>query len=178
VISIIRPTKHSTFFIMNSIRFAAPFLAVFLFSNCASIVSKSNWPVSVQSEKPGVEFVVKKADGSVVTSGKTPQQVTLASGNGFFKPGTYVLETHRKGKVLSTQQITATVNGWYFGNIIFGGLIGLVIVDPLTGAMYRLPETVTLSSATTASNTHHGQSLRIASIESLTQEQRAKLVRI
>jgi len=29
-------------------------------------------------------------------------------------------------------------NGWYIGNIVFGGLIGLLIVDPLTGAMYRL----------------------------------------
>ncbi len=34
--------------------------------------------------------------------------------------------------------INCSINGWYFGNIIFGGLIGLIIVDPATGAMYRL----------------------------------------
>ena len=31
------------------------------------------------------------------------------------------------------------MNGWYIGNILFGGLIGFLIVDPLTGAM--LPPT-------------------------------------
>jgi hypothetical protein len=30
------------------------------------------------------------------------------------------------------------VDGWYFGNLLFGGLIGLLIVDPATGAMYKL----------------------------------------
>jgi len=28
-------------------------------------------------------------------------------------------------------------NAWYIGNIIFGGIIGLVI-DPITGAIYKL----------------------------------------
>ena len=30
------------------------------------------------------------------------------------------------------------VEGWYWGNILFGGLIGMIIVDPATGAMYKL----------------------------------------
>ena len=30
------------------------------------------------------------------------------------------------------------MNGWYFGNILFGGLIGMIAVDPATGAMYTL----------------------------------------
>ncbi len=30
------------------------------------------------------------------------------------------------------------VDGWYWGNIVFGGLIGWLIVDPATGAMYKL----------------------------------------
>ena len=30
------------------------------------------------------------------------------------------------------------VNGWYFGNLLIGGLIGMLIVDPATGAMYKL----------------------------------------
>jgi hypothetical protein len=34
--------------------------------------------------------------------------------------------------------VEGQVNGWYFGNIIFGGLIGLLAVDPATGAMYTL----------------------------------------
>jgi len=34
--------------------------------------------------------------------------------------------------------VKLTVDGWYFGNVLFGGLIGILIVDPATGAMYTL----------------------------------------
>jgi hypothetical protein len=145
-------------------------------SNCASIVSKNSWPVSIQSQPSGVEFLVKKPDGTVISNGKTPQIVTLNSGAGYFKPAKYIVETKSRGRVVSTQEITANINGWYFGNILVGGPIGMVIVDPLTGAMYRLPETVTLSGQKLTVNTP--QSLTIASIGTFSQEQRSKLVRI
>lgn len=29
------------------------------------------------------------------------------------------------------------MDGWYLGNILIGGLIGMLIVDPASGAMYR-----------------------------------------
>ena len=39
--------------------------------------------------------------------------------------------------------LNGTVSGWYFGNILFGGLLGIVAIDPATGAMYKLqPDTV------------------------------------
>jgi hypothetical protein len=34
--------------------------------------------------------------------------------------------------------LDSSVSGWYFGNLAFGGVIGMLIVDPLTGAMYNL----------------------------------------
>ncbi len=34
--------------------------------------------------------------------------------------------------------LSGTMSGWYIGNILFGGLIGMLVVDPQTGAMYRL----------------------------------------
>jgi hypothetical protein len=34
--------------------------------------------------------------------------------------------------------VGSKVEGWYWGNILFGGLIGMIIVDPATGAMYKL----------------------------------------
>ncbi|MCG2921469.1 hypothetical protein KZ305_25620, partial [Escherichia coli] len=37
-----------------------------------------------------------------------------------------------------TMQVKSRLNGWYFGNIIFGGLIGILVVDPMTGAMFTL----------------------------------------
>jgi hypothetical protein len=35
-------------------------------------------------------------------------------------------------------QLKPSLSGWYFGNILFGGLIGMVAVDPNTGAMFNL----------------------------------------
>ena len=34
--------------------------------------------------------------------------------------------------------VGAKLGGWYAGNFIFGGLIGFLIVDPATGAMWTL----------------------------------------
>lgn len=34
------------------------------------------------------------------------------------------------------------MDGWYIGNLLFGGLIGMLIVDPATGAMYKLDDSV------------------------------------
>jgi hypothetical protein len=39
-------------------------------------------------------------------------------------------------------QMTRKFNGWYIGNLVFGGIIGLII-DPITGAICTLsPELV------------------------------------
>ena len=160
-------------------KFFIPTLAfsVVLFSSCASIVSKSSWPVSIQSNPSNLEFAVKKEDGTVVTTGKTPQIVTLDSKGGYFKAAKYTIESKKSGKVVSTTHLTAALNGWYFGNIIFGGPIGLLIVDPVTGAMYKFPETVEIHGVSmAANNTPH--SLNIVSIDTLTEDQKKQLVRL
>ena len=36
------------------------------------------------------------------------------------------------------QQVSSSLNGWYWGNILVGGLIGMLIVDPISGAMYEI----------------------------------------
>lgn len=30
------------------------------------------------------------------------------------------------------------LDGWYFGNILLGGVIGMLIVEPATGAMWKI----------------------------------------
>ena len=77
-------------------------------------------------------------------SGTTPLTVTLKKGRGYFKPESYVVRFAKEG--FQTREITVqgAINGWYFGNILFGGLIGMLAVDPSTGAMYTLqPKAVT-----------------------------------
>ena len=36
--------------------------------------------------------------------------------------------------------ITPELNPWYIGNLFFGGIVGMVIVDPLTGSMWTFYE--------------------------------------
>ncbi len=119
----------------------AVFLAtvVFTLSGCASIVSDSKYPVSVNSEPRGANFEVRNKSGSVVSSGATPSQVTLNAGAGYFSGETYKVTYSKEGYSDQQSVIDSGVDGWYWGNILFGGLIGMLIVDPATGAMYKLP---------------------------------------
>jgi hypothetical protein len=82
--------------------------------------------------------VQNKATNSTVHSGITPTTVTLSASEGYFQPAKYnILST------TGTQSLDATMDPWYAGNILFGG-IGL-FVDPATGAMWKLPKEVHLN---------------------------------
>lgn len=148
-----------------------------LLSSCASIVSRASRDVSIQSNPSGLAFSIINASGETIHSGTTPQTVNLTARGGYFKAAKYTVQVKRGSKVVGSHQVTAGINGWYFGNILIGGLVGLVIVDPLTGAMYRLPASITVDAASVAS-TSGPRTLTIASVDTLTPEQRASLVRL
>lgn len=111
-------------------------------SGCASIVSDSRYPVQVNSAPVGVSFEVKNEDNRVVASGVTPTNIMLKSGAGYFNGEEYTFTFTSECNSTRQQILDSELDGWYFGNIIFGGLIGLFVVDPLTGAMFKLPENV------------------------------------
>lgn len=150
--------------------------AALLFTGCASIVSKSNWPVQLGSTPAGAKVVVRDQKGAEIFAGVTPTQVTLKSGAGYFKSASYKLEFTKEGCAPQTVELRSRMNGWYIGNIVFGGLIGLLIVDPATGAMYRLDESVNPTLTPLASDLKPGE-LRIVSIEALSAQERQLLVR-
>lgn len=109
-----------------------------LFSGCASIVSDSTYPVEVKSIPSGRDFKIRDKRGKIVHTGVTPEVVNLKSGAGYFTKAEYSIEID-PGLLLP---IKSSFDTWYLGNIIFGGLIGMLIVDPLSGAMWKLPESV------------------------------------
>ena len=111
-------------------------------SSCASIVSKINYPVSVRSEPDAAAFVIRDEDGNEVHRGVTPATVTLAAGSSYFDKEHYEIVFTRDGMPSRTVHLDAKLDPWYFGNILFGGLIGMLIVDPLTGAMFKLDDAV------------------------------------
>ncbi len=119
-----------------------------LLGSCASIVSKSKYPVSIQSHPSGLEFDVIAKDGRAVHHGKTPEIVTLDADAGFFQRAKYTVQFRKDVARATDVQLDASLDPWYFGNIIFGGLIGILIVDPLTGAMWKLPNELVANCGT------------------------------
>jgi hypothetical protein len=133
-----------------------------LFTSCASIVSKSQWPVSLTSSPSGCQVAVKNSSGMVIHQATTPSIVTLPSSAGFFQPAQYQVEFSKKGLPTQTVSLSANVNGWWFGNIIFGGPLGILIIDPATGAMWKLPESCNASLSSIATLTNgNGKSIKI-----------------
>lgn len=114
----------------------APFL---LAAGCASIVSESEYPVQVSAVPWLTEFEIYDQNNVLVHSGYTPSTVKLKAGDGYFDGQRYTIKFHKAGYPEHVTQIDTSIDGWYWGNILLGGLVGMLIVDPLTGAMYKLP---------------------------------------
>ncbi len=119
--------------------------AVVALSGCASIVSDSSYPVNITSSPEQAGFEVVNSKGVTIQQGTTPEVVTLKSGTGYFGSETYTIKFQKEGYEEKTFTLDTSMDGWYVGNIVFGGLIGFLIVDPITGAMWKLPETATVS---------------------------------
>ncbi len=115
---------------------------VLLLTGCASIVSKTTYPVEVNSVPEAVSFEVKRPSGELICNGVTPQTVDLKSGAGYFRAGEYVVTFKKEGYEDQTYFLSGELDGWYVGNILIGGLIGFLIIDPATGAMWSLPESI------------------------------------
>lgn len=156
-------------------------IVVFMLSGCASIVSKSNWPVRIGSTPEGADFTITDiGTGQKIYTGKTPSTVILSSKGGYFKGRTYKVEVSKEGYRTLSTEIRSTINGWYFGNFLFGGLLGLLIVDPLTGSMWTLdPKDINLilEKATTGLPSDQ-RSLSVVSLEDVPDCLRNKMVRI
>lgn len=109
-------------------------------SGCASIMSGGMDHVSVTSKPQNAHFAISDENGKVVQQGTTPSTVTLARSDGFYDGQTYKVSFDADKHASKTVALDTTLNGWYLGNVIFGGALGLLIIDPATGAMWDLPE--------------------------------------
>jgi hypothetical protein len=152
------------------LKLAAGVVALAL-SGCASIISGGTQPVTIMSEPDGASVTVTNRTGEKIHNGITPATLTLKRGAGYFKPETYKVEVKKDGYEPRQLDIVSTVNGWYIGNILFGGLIGFLAVDPATGAMYSFPESVNATlNVSEKAVAGSAQSLTIVSTESMTPE--------
>jgi hypothetical protein len=113
-------------------------LSSILLSSCASIVSKSSTNVNIQGT-PGADVIVKDRKNNTVFQGVIPCTVNLKNAAGYFQKGIYTFDVS-KGTEKQTQTITASMNPWYAGNLCFGHFLGFFLIDPLTGAMYKIEQ--------------------------------------
>jgi hypothetical protein len=150
--------------------------------SCASIVSKSIYPVTIDSEPRGANVVITNRRGAEIFKGGTPALVKLKPGAGFFQRAVYDITISKDGYATKRVAISSTLNGWYFGNLLFGGLIGFLIVDPATGAMYRLKDTNVVETLVTdnktAAATQQTPQLKIYDINEIPETWKSKLVAI
>jgi uncharacterized protein YceK len=150
-----------------------------LLSGCASIFSGSTQTVTVNSEPVGAAVTVTNSAGAKVHSGTTPATFQLARGAGYFRAESYTIKLQKDGFAAKEINVTGNINGWYFGNILIGGLIGMLAVDPLTGAMYSFPDNVSAQLEKDAPKAAQAPgSLTLVSTESLSPEvmKQARLV--
>lgn len=112
-------------------------------SGCASIVSDSSYPVTLTTTPAGVSYTVTNTKkGYDMMSGETPATVSLPASNGFFSKAHYAVTFEKPGYDPVSVPLKAGMDGWYAGNILIGGLLGLLIIDPATGSMWKLDESV------------------------------------
>ena len=103
-----------------------------LLSGCATIVGGgSSQAVRVEATPGGAAFAVKSSSGLQMASGVAPQALRLPRKN------EYQIDFTVPGYQPQTAVITRGSNGWIWGNLLFGWIVGFAI-DFATGSAYKL----------------------------------------
>jgi len=110
------------------------------FLGCASIISGSNQDVRISSSPDNASIMIYGKHNIKIWDSSTPILVSLKRGDGYFSSASYRVEITKERYEKQTIQISSGLNGgWYLaGNLLLGGLIGWLVVDPVSGAMWTL----------------------------------------
>jgi hypothetical protein len=109
-----------------------------LLTGCASILDGGPKTVQINSNPEGAKVTISNREGKIICVQTTPVIVSLERSSGFFEGENYTLHFEEVGYYPYEAQVQSTLDGWYIGNVVFGGLIGILIVDPATGDMFTL----------------------------------------
>lgn len=98
-----------------------------LLVGCASIITGTSQQVSFSSDPSGAKVIIQPSG----MQGTTPFTAKLKKGK------SYIATAKKEGHEKAVQSIGTSFNGWVFGNLLFGGIIGLII-DVADGAYLNL----------------------------------------
>ena len=99
---------------------------VILTTSCASIVSGTTTKIAINSQPVGAKI---KSNGIII--GETPTTIEISN------KVTGAIAIEKQGYKTSYIPLKKSLNGWLWGNIVFGGVIGLV-VDLAAGGAYDI----------------------------------------
>jgi PEGA domain len=112
-------------------------IALALVASCGSIIHGRNQEIGIASTPVGARVTIDNQ-----TTANTPFVAKLSRKN------LHSVKVEADGYAPADLTLTRKVSGWAWGNIVFGGLIGLA-VDAGTGGLYKLtPEQLNTTLAT------------------------------
>ena len=149
----------------TKIVFVSLLIVPLLLTGCASILDGGPKTVQINSNPEGAKVTISNKEGKEICVQTTPTIVSLKRSSGFFEGESYTLAFEKAGYYPYETHVQSTLDGWYIGNVVFGGLIGILIVDPATGDMFTLsPRKVNCNLISTQAPLTTGQ-LKSAQIE-------------
>lgn len=101
-----------------------------LLSSCATIINGTDPTIlSTTSNPSGAKVTVRGLQNGEILSGNTPQSFSLSKGSDY--QFVFDLDGYQSQEVL----VRRSVNGWFWGNLLAGGIVGWII-DYSTNAMW------------------------------------------
>ena len=114
---------------MNRHLLVASFALTLACSACASIMHGTSQDVGISSTPTGASVSIDNAE-----KGQTPFVAKLS------RKSNHIVHIAADGYQPADLTLTNSVSGWVWGNLLFGGVIGLA-VDAITGGLYKLSPT-------------------------------------
>lgn len=97
-----------------------------ILASCGTIIHGTKQGIGISSRPTGASVTVDNVD-----RGTTPQVVELS------RKDHHTVRIELGGYEPYETTLTRSVSGWVWGNIVFGGLVGLA-VDAISGGLYKL----------------------------------------
>lgn len=106
-------------------------------SGCASVMASGPRKIPIASQPAGAKVSIYNRSNELVTVQTTPFVAQLSPRHRYFRGQRYRIVFEMEGYETAEAQLNPRVGPWYLGNLLVGPA-GFLIIDPATGAMFRL----------------------------------------
>jgi len=165
---------------LKQISVAAMFGACVAITGCATIVHGGPRQITVSSRPPGAKVSIYDRSNTLVQTNTTPFVAQLPTRYGYFQGQSYRMVFELPAYAPAEVRLKSTLSGWYFGNVLIGGWLGMLIIDPMTGAMFDLSPDKIEQPLTGAQSQliRDGKGMLVVLASQATERERAQMVRV